>query len=193
MKVKQQTLKGFECEIDDAQAFKKYYTKNAPLMQGHLLILKGSVDADVKNFLDERNVAYVNANETSILTRKKRSTAVLQVPEEENEVVSLDKTVEKETMVFNRTIRSGEAIETNNDLVIFGRINSGALIQSKSSVQVFGIIDGIIKCDGQFLLLKEIGKGSVTFHGEELDVSQFNGTLKLIQYSNNAIMIKDVE
>jgi len=193
MKVKQQTLKGFECEIDDAQVFKKYYTKNAPLMQGHLLILKGTVGSEVKNFLDEKNVAYVDANEKNILTRKKRSTAVLQVLNEQDENPHLAGDIKKETMVFHRTIRSGEAIEAQGDLVVFGRINNGALIQSGSSIQVFGIIDGIIKSDGQFLLLKEIGKGSVTFHGEELDKSQFNGTLKLVQYLNNAIVIKDVE
>jgi hypothetical protein len=39
MKVKQQTLKGFEFDIDEGEAFKEYYTKNAPLIKGHLLIL----------------------------------------------------------------------------------------------------------------------------------------------------------
>jgi len=193
MKVKQQTLKGFEYEIDDVDVFKKYYTTNAPLMQGHLLILRGSVNAEVKSFLDEKNVAYIDANEKNITTRKKRSTAVLEVPED-IKYLSDDLSLSKQhTQVFHKPIRSGEAIESENDLLFFGRINSGALIQSAGSIQVFGIIDGIIRSDGEFLLLKEIGKGSVTFHGEELDKSQFNGTQKLVQYINNAIVIKDVE
>jgi len=190
MKVKQQTLKGFECEIDDIDVFKKYYTKNEPLMQGHLLILKGLVNTEVKSFLDERSVPYVDSNEKNILTRKKRSTAVLQVLDNEE---NKPDTAKQETMVYHRTIRSGEEIDTQGDLVFFGRINSGALIQSASSIQVFGIIDGIIRSDGQFLLLKEIGKGSVSFHGKELDKSQFNGSLKVVQYLNNAIVIKEVE
>ena len=194
MKVKQQTLKGFECEIDDAQAFISYYTKNAPLMQGHLLILKGSVDAEVKSFLDEKNAAYIDANETILLTRKKRSTAVLELPEQEEptEVKGIAE-AKRNTTVYHRPIRSGEAIESEDDLVFFARINSGALIESSRSIQVFGIIDGLVRSDGAYLLLKNIGKGSVVFHGEELDKSQFNGQLKLVEYKNNAIVMKEVE
>ena len=78
MKVKQQTLKGFEFDIDDGEAFKEYYLKNAPLMQGHLLILTGEVNGEIQSFLDEKNAAYVNANERTLLTRKKRTKALLE-------------------------------------------------------------------------------------------------------------------
>jgi len=193
MKVKQQTLKGFECEIDDAETFKTYYTKNAPLMQGHVLILQGCVDAEIKSFLDEKNAIYVDANEKTLLTRKKRSTAVLDLPDiQENP--SPNATEKKiEHTVYHRTIRSGEAIDSDDALVFFGRINSGALIESNASIQVFGIIDGLVRSDGSYLLLKEIGKGSVVFHGEELDKSQFNGRLKLVEYKNSAIVVKEVK
>ena len=193
MKVKQQTLKGFECEIDNAEAFKTYYTKNAPLMQGHLLILQGCVNSDVKTFLDEKNAIYVDANEKTLLTRKKRSTAVLELPDvQESSSITSTKT-DKTNTVYHRPIRSGEAIDSEEGLVFFGRINSGALIESTSSIQVFGIIDGLVRSDGDYLLLKEIGKGNVVFHGEELDKSQFDGQLKLVEYKNGAIVVKEVE
>jgi len=193
MKVKQQTLKGFECEIDSTEDFIQYYSKNAPLMQGHLLILQGNVTDEIKTFLDEKNVAYINGNETALQTRKKRSTAVLEeltTPE-----VIVEKSAEKSdgvSMVFHRTIRSGEAIHINENLVFFGRINSGALVESTGSIQSFGIIDGIIRSEGEFLIIKQIGLGSVVFHGEELDRTSFNGQLKLVEYKNSAIEIKDI-
>jgi len=193
MKVKQQTLKGFECEIDDAQTFISYYTKNEPLMKGHLLILNGSVDTEVRSFLDKKNAPYIDANETLLLTRKKRSTAVLELPQSEEPVSVQAGMPKKNSTVYHRPIRSGEAIESEDDLVFFARINSGALIESSRSIQVFGIIDGLIRSDGEYLLLKKIGKGSVVFHGEELDKSQFNGQLKLVEYKNGAIVMKDVE
>lgn len=192
MKVKQQTLKGFECEIDDVESFKAYYTKNEPLMRGHLLILSGLVDDDLKMFLDEKEAAYIDSNKYSLSTRKKRSTAVLEEPEPcaitSNEKIPKSKSV---SMVFHRTIRSGEALHMDDDLVFFGRINSGALIESSRSIQIFGIIDGIIRCEGEYILLKEIGQGSVFFHGEELDKSQFNGQLKVVEYKNG-ITIKEI-
>lgn len=194
MKVKQQTLKGFEFDIDSDVAFEEYYTKNAPLLKGHLLILSGNVSEHIQRFLDERSVAYINTHEKSISTRKKRSTAVLDVtaseptvniPSEEEPFSS------QKNSVYYRPIRSGEEIESDSDLVFFSRINSGAVIESSRSIQIFGIIDGLIRSDGEFLLLREIGKGTVIFHGEELDKSQLNGQLKLIQYQDG-IVIKDI-
>jgi len=192
MKVKQQTLKGFECEIDDTESFKAYYTKNEPLMQGHLLMLKGNVDDELKLFLETKKVAYIDSNKNPLNTRKKRSNAVLENLHVETKPVKEE--IPKHNginMVFERTIRSGEAIHVDEDLVFFGRINSGALIETTKSVQVFGIIDGLIKCEGDYLVLKKIGLGSVVFHGEEIDKSIFDGNLKLIRYKNGLI-IKDI-
>jgi len=192
MKVKQQTLKGFECDIDDVESFKAYYTKNEPLMQGHLLMLKGIVDDELKLFLEMKKVAFIDANKSPLSTRKKRSTAILEEvlekkPEPKKEVPESDGI----SMVFDRTIRSGEAIHVDEDLVFFGRINSGAVIETSCSVQVFGIMDGLIKSDGEYILLKKIGLGTVIFHGEEIDKSIFDGNLKLIKY-DNGLVIKDL-
>jgi septum site-determining protein MinC len=192
MKVKQQTLKGFEFDIDEGEAFKEYYTKNAPLIKGHLLILSGNVDAEIKSFLDEQNAAYIDTNERSLLTRKKRSTAVLEDVESSEKENVIESVKSKDVSVYYRTIRSGEAINSQSDLVFFERINSGAVIECSQSVQVFGIIEGLIRCEGEYILLKEIGQGTVLFHGEELDRSQFDGHLKLIKYNKNALVIKEI-
>jgi len=191
MKVKQHTLKGFEFDIDSDEAFEEYYTKNAPLLNGHLLILKGEVSAKVQRFLDEESVAYVNANEKSIVTRKKRSTAVIEEStktEVYNKALEEAPVVTTNRSVYYRPIRSGEEVESDSDLVFFSRINSGAVIESSRSIEVFGIIDGLVRSEGEYLILKEIGKGSVFFHGEEVDKSQLNGGLKLIQYQDGIVM-----
>ena len=193
MKVKQQTLKGFECEIDDVKSFITYYNKNAPLMQGHLLLLKGLVNEELLSFLDEKKVAYVQTDKTPLSIRKKRTTAVL---EEENtpkfNLAEKANLVSPVSMIFHRTIRSGELIEVDENLVFFGRINSGALVQSTQSIQSFGIIDGILRSDGEYLIIKQIGLGSVIFHGEELKREDFTGKLKLVQYKNNTIEISEI-
>lgn len=192
MKVKQLTLKAFEFEIEDDDAFIEYYSKNAPLIQGHQMILKGDVSKEIKHFLDSKKAVYVDANEQTLITRKKRSSAVLEdvqtrLEPELNQAI--DK--KKKSTVYYRPIRSGEGIESEDELVFFGRINSGAIIECSRSVQIFGIIDGIVRSDGEYILLKEIGQGTVFFHGEELDKSQLDGKLKLIKYENG-IVLKDV-
>ncbi len=192
MKVKQLTLKAFEFEIEDNTSFIEYYSKNAPLIQGHQLILKGKVTPEIKAFLDDKKAVYVDLNERTLLTRKKRSTAVLEESKNLPDLASVPQknSVEK-AAVYYRPIRSGEGIDATTDLVFFGRINSGAVIECSRSVQIFGIIDGLVRCDGEYILLKEIGQGAVFFHGEELDKSQLNGELKLIKYENG-IVFKDV-
>ncbi len=191
MKVKQQTLKAFEFEIDESKAFIEYYTKNAPLIQGYLLILSGEVDAEVIEFLDEKEAVYIDTNTKSMHMRKKRSTAVLDESSVTESSVCSQPTPSKNASVYYRTVRSGEEIYAEEELVFFGRINSGAVIESSRSIQIFGIIDGLVRSDGEYLLLKEIGQGSVFFHGEELDKSRFDGKLKLIKY-DNGIIFKDI-
>lgn len=192
MKVKQQTLKAFEFEIDNTKAFVEYYTKNAPLIQGYLLILSGDVNDDIINFLDEKEAVYIDTNAKSLQMRKKRATAVLEEPSfSESPSSSETSTEQKNSSVYYRTIRSGEKIDSDVDLLFFGRINSGAAIECSRSVQIFGIIDGLVRCEGEYLLLKEIGQGAVFFHGEELDKSRLDGNLKLIKY-DNGIIFKDI-
>lgn len=194
MKVKQQTLKGFEFDIESDAAFEEYYTKNAPLLNGHLLILRGEVSAYIQSYLDEKSVAYVNANVRNIAMRKKRSTAVLEESSTEpffSKTAETGASVISDSCVYHRPIRSGEEIESNSDLVFFSRINSGAVIESSRSIQIFGIIDGLVRSDGEYLILNKIGKGTVVFHGEELDKSQLDGQLKLIQYKDGIVM-KDI-
>jgi len=192
MKVKQQTFKGFECEIDETEAFQNYYTKNAPLMQGHLLILKGNVTQEVTDFLDKNKAIYIEANDKTLLTRKKRTSTVVESNEVEVKQEVKQDEAKGSSLIYHRTIRSGEEICIDDNLVFTGRINSGALIESSRSIQVFGIIDGLVRSDGEYLLLKDIGKGTVVFHGEELEKSQFNGQLKLVEYKNAQIVIKEV-
>jgi hypothetical protein len=192
MKVKQQTLKAFEFEIDESRAFVEYYTKNAPLLQGYLLVLSGEVSAEVIEFLDEKEAVYIDTNTKSLQMRKKRSTAVLDdTSAKEPSVCSDEITPGKNASVYYRTVRSGEEIYAEEELVFFGRINSGAVIECSRSVQIFGIIDGLVRSDGEYLLLKKIGQGSVFFHGEELDKRRFDGKLKLIKY-DNGIIFKDI-
>ncbi len=192
MKVKQLTLKAFEFEIEDDAAFIEYYSKNAPLIQGHQLILKGKVSEDVKAFLENKKAVYVDLNEKTLVTRKKRSTPVLEESTSVQEQVKENaEKVKKRASVYYRPIRSGEGIDSDDDLVFFGRINSGAIIECSRSVQIFGIIDGLVRSDGEYILLKEIGQGSVFFHGEEIDSSHLDGNLKLIKYEDG-IVFKDV-
>lgn len=52
-------------------------------------------------------------------------------------------------------------------IVIFGRVNSGAKVFCEESMSVYGIIDGLVQCDGEYMVLSGISpRGHVIFNGE---------------------------
>lgn len=58
--------------------------------------------------------------------------------EEEEKILS-----KPQTIFHNGTIRSGELIESNGDLLILGDVNPGAMVRAKGNVMVFGRLLGI--------------------------------------------------
>ena len=134
---------------------------------------------------------YVNMHETPLMTRKKKSTVAL---ESETPVMSTtaQNLTPKQSKVVDRPIRSGEAIDTESSMTFLGRINSGAVIDSSASLEFFATIDGLIRAEGDYLILRDIGKGNVFFHGEELDKTAFQGPLKLVEYKQDGLVIKEI-
>ena len=54
MKVRQQNIKSFDIEIEDEVEFFAYFNKNLPLLQSHLMILRGKVSDGVKVYLQNK-------------------------------------------------------------------------------------------------------------------------------------------
>lgn len=63
---------------------------------------------------------------------------------------SSEPVVAQKVKVFDRPIRSGEEIVETVPIVIFGRVNSGAKVFSEESISIYGMIDGLVQCDGEY-------------------------------------------
>lgn len=48
------------------------------------------------------------------------------------------------TLSINHSLRSGQKIEHNGDVVIFGHVNSGAEIVARGSISIFGKLKGLV-------------------------------------------------
>ena len=196
MKVRQQNIKSFDIEIEDEVEFFAYFNKNLPLLQSHLMILRGKVSDGVKVYLQNKKVAFVDANEVSISTKRaKKIEAEVQV--KKIEVEPEDMQVEKEeciqSLMLNRTIRSGENIEHKSDITIFGRINSGAKIVSDANIQIFGTIEGDVEAKGDYILLQGIGmSGHVVLHNEKVDSSKCRDNMTLVKMNTSGLVYKAI-
>ena len=98
----------------------------------------------------------------------------------------------RQKIIKNVTVRSGEDIVTNGDVSIFARVNSGAKIKAEGCVEVFDTIDGLVECSGEYMLIKSIGKGTVMFGGSKLEAAAFDGSLKKVSTVNGKIEIRDL-
>ena len=205
MKAKQKTLRIFDIEIENEEEFFPYMDKNLVLLKEFFLVLSGDVTPKVTKYLDELNICFMIAEECNLklVTKSNRDSksdiieSVLQKSRENATINSqpsanITKVQKIETILIERTVRSGEEIAHSGDVTIFGRVNSAAKVIAEGNVEVYGTIDGLVQCDGSYMIVKELGKGHIIFNGDILEKELFDGNLKKITYSNNEALIKDI-
>jgi septum formation inhibitor MinC len=95
------------------------------------------------------------------------------------------------TIVITRNLRSGEAIETDSDVTVVGRINSGAKVKTSANATILEVVDGDVEVWGDYLMIRTIGKGTVTFRGEQIKKESLDGKMKLITFDGK-LSIKDI-
>ena len=185
MKTKQKSLKVLEITIEDKTQFFNYIKKNRLLIRSFLLEIDG-LDDEVELFLKEQNIAYIDINllKEYNLYKKKSDTGL-------NELLRGTKNDSKDKIVIDKMIRSGEEIEEDVDLVILGRINSGSRVICSKNIEVFNEIDGTVIANGDYMIIKSIGSGSVMFRGEIFDRDSFEKEY-IYLYFDDGVKIKEI-
>ncbi len=178
--------------------------KNIILLKDYFLLIHGSLTPKMREYLEEKGTCFKEADTCNLkLSSKLNSSQKSDIIEEEKpepqEVVKYVKVVSKpvvieqaKTLLFQKPIRSGEEVVHDGDVTIFGRVNSAAKVLAEGNVEVYGCIDGLVQCDGEYMILKEIGKGYVVFNGDILEKESFDGKLKKVTRSDIGAVIKDI-
>ncbi len=200
MKVKQKKIRVFDIVIDSEEKFFDYMKKNLILLKDYLLLIDGLVTEKIENFLEQNSLCYVlqqNCNLKTIQAKSQpQSTQPIVEPtkvEIVKEVIYQDsETKIQNTKVINKPIRSGAVYESEADIVIFNRVNSGAKVVSEGNISVYGEIDGVVEANGDFAVIKSIGKGYVIFNGDILEKEDFDGGLKKVLKSEDGYKIEDL-
>lgn len=92
---------------------------------------------------------------------------------------------------FNRTIRSGEELESPRSIMISGNVNDGAVIFVKKDLIIVGDNHGRIDCSGKLLALRKTSK-PVIFQGQILDfgdLGEQSDALKFIYKQGDEVQI----
>lgn len=192
-KINQQNIRIFhilgENNDDELLAFLK---KNLPLFKGYLLVFDYLSDI-VKDFLDSSDVDYIKNKHLNFIDNKEESKKILeQINTKQEDSALKENPLSIKSKFINKLVRSGESIIYSGDILVFNRVNSGALIEGKNNICIFGECNGDVKCDGEFLILSKITKGKVTFQGNIITANMLKYKLNLIYKDNNELNIKDI-
>lgn len=192
MIVKQKNLRVFHITVEDENSFALYIEKNKIILMEFFLLVDGEVSGAVTKILDDEGLCYKD-----ISTCKLRFSGVkreIEVPNVTKKDVLEEPVLKEKLKIYDRPIRSGEEINEELPVVVFGRINSGAKLFSSQSVSIYGIIDGLVQCDGDYIVLNGIGNvGNLIFNGEIIDRDILKkDVLQKITIVNSKIVVKEV-
>ncbi len=103
--------------------------------------------AKLKLTLENRNIHYLHIysdNRETVLSAKalKINTTFLNIKELKSELF-LSASCQKKDILHKGTVRSGDRISSNGDLIIIGDVNPGAIISANNNVYVWGKLLGI--------------------------------------------------
>lgn len=198
MKVAQKNVRVFHIEIDDEAVFLDYFRKNSLLLKEFLLLAEGNITKNIAFVLEQSGVCYKVINECNIRFGgiKKESPLVENISQKESvsQEASIETKVALKLKLFDRPIRSGEEIIESLPIVIFGRVNSGAKVFCEESMSIYGIIDGLVQCDGEYIVLSGISpRGHLIFNGEIIDREALKqNVLQKIIMRDHVIEIKEI-
>ena len=196
MKVTQKNVRVFHIEIDDEASFLDYFRKNSLLLREFFLLIEGEITKNIAFILDQSGVCYKEINQCNIRFGgiKKEALSLEEAPKKEKVLEEQPSKQMPKLKLYDRPIRSGEEIVESLPMVIFGRVNSGAKVFCEESMSIYGIIDGLVQCDGEYIVLSGMSpRGHLIFNGEIVDREMLKlNVLQKIVMRDNVLEIKEV-
>ncbi|MDQ7066850.1 MAG: hypothetical protein Q9M40_01965 [Sulfurimonas sp.] len=100
--------------------------------------------------------------------------------------------IQESLKVMDKLVRSGQEVNVKGDLLLLNRVNSGGVLLVKGNLIVTQIVDGSVRCSGNFMMLKASAKANIVFHDVEVDTSHLKERLNRVELKNNEIIITPV-
>jgi septum site-determining protein MinC len=198
---KQYSVKVYECSINDESKFISFFDANHTLFKDHLIVINGKVSDTIKEYLNSKSLIFLN----NVKLPKGRSRRALEEDLEserrekdidklvaQSELASLSHRLQNNLTVLDEMIRSGRELKVNGDLLLLNRVNSGATIHTTGNMIITQLVEGAIRCDGNFMMITTSEKANVIFHGVEVDNRFLGNKLNRVELRNSEILITPV-
>ena len=186
-------MKVLEVTLDDEKEFINFFDKNYVFFKHHLISIIGEVNENIHKYLQEKELIYIV---NTVLPKSQKSSLKKEV-----QVIQEEKTIEKKEQikevkdnlrVIDTLVRSGQELNISGDLLLLNRVNSGASINIKGNLIVTQIVEGSIRCYGNFMMLQASPKANIIFHDVEVENIHLTNKLNRVELKNNEIIITPV-
>jgi septum site-determining protein MinC len=221
LKNRQYSIKVFEATVEDEEKFKAFFETNATLFRDHLILINGDLSASIRDYLNEKSLNFIhNASlpagrlRHENTRRKEEEIAQLQARLRELEIENgvnqqiatneIEKLKSKNQMlleklearsqvtVLDEMVRSGTELTIDGDLLLLNRVNSGATIRTSGNLIITQVVEGAVRCDGQFMMLTVSPKANIIFNGVEVENELLEDELNRIELRDREIFITPV-
>ena len=178
MQSNQYSVKIYETKIENEAKFITFFDANHTLFKDHLIVIQGKMSETIKEYLDKKSLKYLNnialpkGRTRKALEEELRSEKVDNVISQqiaEDKLARLSVQLQNNLTVMDEMIRSGRELTIEGDLLLLNRVNSGATITILGNLIITKVVEGAIRCYGNFMLLTASPKASIIFHGVEVD------------------------
>ena len=201
MQNKQYSVKVFETTISNEQKFMDFFDNNYTLFKDHLIVIQGELSQTIQDYLEEKNLKYLEnvvlpkgrtrkALEEELNAEKVSAAVSQQIVETELERLSTQ--LQNNLTVLDEMIRSGRELNIEGDLLLLNRVNSGATIITSGNLIITKVVEGSIRCHGNFMMLTASPKANIVFHDVEVDNTLLEDRLNRVELKNNEIIITPV-
>jgi len=201
LKSTQYSVKVYETTITDEVQFMDFFDNNHTLFKDHLIVIKGECSLTIKEYLNKKKLTYLN----DVVLPKGRTRKALEKELKAQEVDAavsaqiaqgkldeLSNQLQNNLTVLDEMIRSGRELDIKGDLLLLNRVNSGATIKTTGNIIITKVVEGAIRCAGNFMMLTASPKANIVFHGVEVDNSLLENRLNRVELKNNEIIITPV-
>jgi len=201
LKSNQYSVKVYETTIEDEDKFILFFDKNFMLFKDHLILIHGQLSQKIKDYLESKPLTYLHNIELPRGRSRKsleeeiemeRSQTAISMQIAEAELKKLSSRLQNNLTVLDNMIRSGQEINIAGDLLLLNRVNSGATLNIKGNLIITKVVEGAIRCLGNFMMLTVSPKANIIFHGVEVDNELLKNKLNRVELKNNEIIITPV-
>ena len=201
MQSNQYSVKVFETTIVDELEFKEFFDVNHMLFTDHLILIQGELSDTIKHYLEDKKMHYLHdVNLPKGRPRKalEKELKALQTESVVNEQIAqaelekLSSKLQNNLTVLDEMVRSGRELNIDGDLLLLHRVNSGAIIKTTGNLIITQVVEGSIRCSGNFMMLTASPKANIVFHDVEVDNALLADRLNRVELKNNEIIITPV-